>query len=45
MMAVSYNIVPFINEALFISAVVMLCGIAMLNAGMARRANPEAEAA
>jgi hypothetical protein len=45
MMAVSYNIVPFINEALFISAVVMLCGIAMLNAGMARRPNLAAEAA
>jgi hypothetical protein len=33
-LAISYNGVPYINEALLFSAVVMLMGIAMLNAGM-----------
>lgn len=33
-MAITYHTVPFINEALFASALVMLVGIAMLNAGM-----------
>ena len=35
-MAISYNSVPFINEALFVSALTMFAGIAMLNVGMRR---------
>jgi hypothetical protein len=35
-LAISYNGVPFINEALLLSALVMLTGIMLLNAGMLR---------
>ncbi len=38
-MALDYLTVPFINESLFVSAIVMLTGVFMLNLGMARQGN------
>ncbi|MBS1615823.1 MAG: hypothetical protein JST06_06845 [Bacteroidetes bacterium] len=40
-MALVYVTVPYINEMLFLSAVVMLSGVLMMNFGMAKRAEPE----
>lgn len=37
-LSISYIGIPFINEALFFAALVMLTGIAILNAGMSRKA-------
>lgn len=39
-MAINYTGIPFINEALFVSALVMFLGICMLNLGMRRAALP-----
>ena len=41
MLAIGYHGLPYINEALFASALMMLCGIVLLNLGMRRARGPE----
>lgn len=40
LMAIEYNSIPYINIALFLSALIMLSGIAFLNAGMRSVGDP-----
>ena len=40
MLAIAYHSVPYINESLFASALMMLAGIFLLNIGMKRTPDP-----